>query len=190
MAIYTRTGDRGTTSLLGGKMVRKDDRRIAAIGAVDEANSAIGVARGFCLDRETDSVLARIQSDLFYIGAQLANPLEGEGSKALPEGCVEFLEKGIDDAQKPLPRLSSFVVPAGSRLAAHLFFARAVARRAEREAVALAGCAKISPLALGYLNRLSDLLFVLARKANAASGFGDAPWKPQGRAEGDAKGLP
>ena len=177
MRIYTRTGDDGTTSLYGGKRVSKDDMRIRAIGAVDEANSAIGVARSHCLDRKADMILSELQSDLFSVGALLANPLEGEKSDALSDDHIDFLERIIDENEAALPKLANFILPAGSGLASHLFYARAVVRRAEREAVALSNVTKINPMVVKYLNRLSDLLFVMARKANKDAGFKEFVWK-------------
>lgn len=176
--IYTRTGDDGTTGLADGSRRAKHDLRIEAYGDVDETNSVIGMAR-LHADARFDAVLERIQNDLFDLGADLATPY-GEGmDKALrivPEQ-VARLEHEVDTFNDPIPALTSFVLPAGSPLAAHLHLARTVCRRAERVAYAAAEREQINADALKYLNRLSDLLFVLARAANN-NGAGDVLWQP------------
>jgi cob(I)alamin adenosyltransferase len=176
--IYTKTGDSGETGLSDGSRVAKTSRRIAAIGAVDETNSAIGIAR---LDAEgdLDAMLARIQNDLFDLGADLSMPKEGEPEtplRILPLQ-VERLEREIDTMNAALEPLKSFVLPGGTALAAHLHLARAIARRAERAIVALATVETVNPPALHYANRLSDHLFVMARFANK-DGMGDVLWVP------------
>ena len=176
MKIYTKTGDGGETSLYGGLRVGKDDARISAIGSVDEANSAVGLARSFCLDRHVDIVLARIQSDLFVLGADLAAPLENKNALRTGAEMVKTLEGSIDKADAYLPPLKTFILPAGSKLSSALHFVRSVVRRAERETVALSKVEDVNPHAIGYLNRLSDLLFVLARKANKDAGFREEAW--------------
>ena len=173
--IYTRTGDDGTTGLVDGSRVSKADALMTAIGDVDEANSAIGVARTHFPDSTLDTMLARIQNDLFDLGADLATPLEGDQSYALriTPGQAEWLEKSIDLLNAGLEPLKSFVLPAGEPGAAALHLARAIARRAERAAVAAGARGDV----LIYLNRLSDLLFVAARAVNQ-NGAGDVLWVP------------
>jgi cob(I)alamin adenosyltransferase len=177
--IYTRGGDKGKTSLSDGRRVPKHDPRVAAYGCVDETNAAIGLAR-LQAGEEMDAILARIQNDLFDLGADLATPQQ-ENPKYPPlriqASQVERLEAEIDDANKALSELTSFVLPGGSPLAAHLHMARTLARRAERDVTLLMETEDINPEALRYVNRLSDLLFVLARLAND-KGKGDVLWKP------------
>ncbi len=177
--IYTKGGDGGQTSLSDGSRVSKASLRITAIGTVDEANSAIGIAR---LDAEGDSdaMLARIQNDLFDLGADISAPEDGrnaEGRLRISAAQVERLEREIDAMNEKLAPLTSFVLPGGTALAAHLHLARAIARRAEAAMVALAAEEKINEAALRYANRLSDHLFVMARTANDG-GMGDVLWVP------------
>ncbi|MCW3837181.1 cob(I)yrinic acid a,c-diamide adenosyltransferase [Sphingomonas canadensis] len=171
--IYTRTGDDGTTGLADGSRVSKGDARMAAIGDVDEANCAIGVARAALGPGSLSEMLARIQNDLFDLGADLATPGEVEGALRLMPGQTEWLEHSIDRMNLALEPLTSFVLPAGDPAAAALHLARAVVRRAERSAVA----AGAGPLVLTYINRLSDLLFVAARMVNQ-NAHGDVLWVP------------
>ncbi len=181
MKIYTRTGDDGETGLFGGSRVPKSDARVAAYGGVDELNAAIGVAltqQPQDLERET---LAQVQHDLFAIGAQLASPhpekVVASLEKAdISEDQVAVLERVIDRADGELPTLKAFVMPGGSAKAAHLHHARTVCRRAERQVVALSLDQDVPPIIVQYLNRLSDLLFVLARLANARAGVPDVEW--------------
>ncbi len=182
--IYTKTGDSGETGLGDGSRVSKAGLRVAAMGAVDECNCAIGLAR---LDAEggQDAMLARIQNDLFDLGADLSAPEDGrkapssrhEGRLRIAESQVERLEREIDAMNTALSPLTSFVLPGGTALAARLHLARAIARRAEAVMVALAGAEQINPAALRYANRLSDHLFVMARTANDG-GMGDVLWVP------------
>ena len=177
--IYTKTGDLGETGLGDGSRISKASLRISAIGAVDEANSAIGIAR---LDAEDDmdAVLARIQNDLFDLGADLCAPEDGrkaEGRLRISGSQVERLEREIDAMNENLSPLTSFVLPGGTALAAHLHLARAITRRAEAAIVELSAAETINPDALRYANRLSDHLFVMARTANN-SGVGDVLWVP------------
>ena len=177
--IYTKTGDSGQTGLGDGSRISKASGRITAIGAVDETNSAIGIAR---LDAQGDSdaMLARIQNDLFDLGADLCAPEDGrkaEGRLRIAGAQVERLEREIDAMNESLAPLTSFVLPGGTALAAHLHLARAIARRAEAAMVALAQGETINQAALRYINRLSDHLFVMARAANNA-GMGDVLWIP------------
>jgi len=174
--IYTGGGDRGQTSLGDGTRVPKLDCRIAAFGAVDELNSYIGLALAADLAPEIREVLARVQNDLFDLGADLSVPFGVADRLRISQQHIERLEHDCDRFNADLPELKSFVLPGGSEAAARLHVARAVCRRAEREALAAAEELEISRLALVYLNRLSDLLFILARTANAG---GEEPlWKP------------
>ena len=182
--IYTRTGDDGTTGLVDGSRSPKHAARIEAIGAVDEANSAIGLAVLAAVESADD--LRRIQNDLFDLGADLATPkgaLDGEGFEPgemvlrIVSGQVEWLERAIDTANESIEPLTSFILPGGSEAAARLHVARASVRRAERAMTALAQAEPVNPAALHYINRLSDLLFVLARAENDG-GKGDVTWVP------------
>lgn len=174
--IYTRGGDGGETSLAGGKRVAKHDVRVAAMGTVDEANAVIGIAR-LHLDGGTDALLGRIQNDMFDLGADLARP-ENDGSGLhINAAQVLGLEAEIDACNEKLEPLTSFVLPGGSAAAAHLHHARAVARRAERLVSELGAAEPVNDQALAYLNRLSDLLFVLSRIANQ-DGAADVLWVP------------
>ena len=183
--IYTRTGDQGTTGLVDGSRLPKNAARMEAIGAVDEANSAIGLA--VCMaakeagGAEHAAVLTRIQNDMFDLGADLATPGDdftpGEMTLRLVPGQAEWLEARIDALNERLEPLRSFILPGGSEAAARVHVARASARKAERAMVALGAEAPVNPAALAYINRLSDYLFVLARAINAA-GAGDVLWVP------------
>jgi cob(I)alamin adenosyltransferase len=178
--IYTRTGDGGTTGLVDGSRLPKHAARMEAIGAVDEANSAIGVAVIAC-DPVTATALIRIQNDLFDLGADLATPGDdftpGEMTLRLVPGQAEWLERTIDALNESLAPLSSFILPGGSEAAARVHVARAATRRAERAMTALGAEAPVNPAALAYINRLSDYLFVLARALNG-NGAGDVLWVP------------
>ena len=183
--IYTRTGDDGTTGLVDGSRLPKHAARMEAVGAVDEANCAIGMA--VCAlgegetEREHAATLTRIQNDLFDLGADLATPGEdftpGEMTLRMVAGQVDWLEGRIDAINAHLAPLRSFILPGGSEAAARVHVARAAARSAERRMVALAAEAPVNPAALGYINRLSDYLFVLARAVNA-NGADDVLWVP------------
>ena len=180
--IYTRTGDKGATRLANGQPTSKSDLRVEAYGAVDELNACVGLARLQCgQDDLLDAMLGRIQNELFDLGADLSTPLDPppkwEALRILA-GQVERLEGEIDQINEPLSDLTSFVLPGGSPLSAALHLCRTVCRRAEREAVRLVESgAAVTPEAVQYLNRLSDLFFVAARRANASSG-GDVLWRP------------
>jgi cob(I)alamin adenosyltransferase len=182
--IYTRTGDKGDTRLATGEPVPKYDARVEAYGSVDETNACIGLARLHAGDdAELDAMLARIQNDLFDLGADLATPGRGEPLKwealRILAPQVERLEREIDLINAVLEPLNSFVLPAGSALASHLHLARTVCRRAERDTVRLAALPEepVNPEAVKYLNRLSDLLFVASRRANG-NGAADVLWTP------------
>lgn len=176
--IYTRAGDAGETSLGDGSRVPKTDPRIEAYGTVDELNSALGLVLSGQVPDEFRPWLEQIQNDLFDLGADLSVPLEDDRRERLrmTVGQVERLERLCDLVNSRLEPLTSFVLPGGTETAARLHIARAVCRRAERRAVALAGAQGASPEALAYLNRLSDLLFILARAANAGSQ--EPLWRP------------
>jgi cob(I)alamin adenosyltransferase len=174
--IYTRTGDGGTTGLVDGSRVSKGDPRMVAIGDVDEANSAIGIAV-LSVPAELAEALRRIQNDLFDLGADLATPLTIDGALRVTPHQVERLEQEIDAMNAELSPLTSFILPGGTPGAAHLHLARAVARRAERSAVAASADTALSPTALTYINRLSDWLFVAARRMNQ-NGADDVLWVP------------
>lgn len=183
MKIYTKTGDDGTTGLFGGARVKKTSTRVGAYGTVDELNATIGVARATKLDAFTDGVLARVQVDLFTLGAELAC-VPGKEDKlgmALLDGHdAEALERAIDEANESLPPLKNFVLPGGSAQAAALHLARTVCRRAEREVLDI-GHDDAEPRRelVVYLNRLSDLLFTLARRVNVEAKVDDVPWAPR-----------
>jgi cob(I)alamin adenosyltransferase len=181
MKIYTRTGDAGETGLFGGGRVPKDHVRVQAYGDVDELNSAIGVARATVPNQLFDEQLEAIQRDLFALGGQLATPdpvkVQGALEKAeLTEARVAKFESIMDEAERELPELRAFVLPAGTPKAAALHLARTVCRRAERSVVSLAHQSELPDLFVRYLNRLSDLLFTLARLANHREGKGDVTW--------------
>jgi cob(I)alamin adenosyltransferase len=181
MKIYTRTGDAGETSLFGGGRVRKDHPRTSAYGDVDELNSALGLARATAPADLFDELLDQIQRDLFSVGGRLATPRPEKVAKAMekavlpPERAAAF-ERVMDEAEAELAPLRAFVLPGGTPKAAALHVARTVCRRAERSVVALAAEDEVSPDVLVYLNRLSDLLFTLARLANHRAGSADLTW--------------
>lgn len=178
MKIYTKTGDDGTTGLQGGKRVSKSDLRIIAYGAVDETNSTLGVALSHDTDSDIRELLTRIQNELFVAGSDLSNPDLGKSDNRVTEKMVENLEKNIDRFEAELNPLTNFILPGGHQVAAHLHMARTVARRAETDVVALSKDEQINLHCQKYLNRLSDLLFVLARVVNKRNGTSDIVWKP------------
>jgi cob(I)alamin adenosyltransferase len=180
MKIYTKTGDRGETGLFGGPRVKKDAPRIEAYGTVDELNSVLGIVRTTGLDSSIDELIRRIQNELFDLGAQLATPDPAAHNTFLVGSAqIAALEAAIDLHEQGLEPLKTFILPGGTPAAAYLHLARTVCRRAERRAVTLAGQATepVSPQVVVYLNRLSDLLFVLARAVNRAAGEDDVPWQ-------------
>ena len=176
--IYTRGGDAGETSLGDGSRVSKLDERIAAFGTVDELNSALGVVLAGGSPPAIREVLLRVQNELFDVGADFSVPTAREGRLRVTQEQIDRLEGECDRFNADLPELKSFVLPGGGEPAARLHVARALCRRAEREALAAAGAHDVSPLTLVYLNRLSDLLFILARAANAAEGHEEPLWRP------------
>ena len=181
MRIYTRTGDAGDTGLFGGGRVGKDDPRVEAYGDVDELNAVLGLARAVEMMPRIDETLVPIQRDLFSIGALLATPdrekMQQHLAKArIDEGRVTELERAIDDGEAELEPLRAFIVPGGTPKSAALHVARTVCRRAERRVVSLAREVELPEIVVIYLNRLSDLLFVLARVANHRAGAGEVTW--------------
>jgi len=178
--LYTRGGDKGETSLYGSSRVPKDSRRVDADGTIDELNSCIGVALAVCKHKEISKPLKVIQAELFTAGADLATELTTKGGVRVPrieKKDTEQLEKMVDELQKKLPRLTSFILPGGSQLSSSLHLARAVCRRAERRVVTLGRAEKINPEMVPYFNRLSTYLFNLARYANVLEGVEDEVWK-------------
>jgi cob(I)alamin adenosyltransferase len=179
MKIYTRKGDDGGTGLFGGGRVSKADARVATYGDIDELNSLLGVCRAHGLPPDIDVLLSRVQNELFHFGAELATSPEHQKDIGIPklgDADVEALEQAIDRADEELAPLTTFVLPGGTTPAAHLNVARTVCRRAERALVALAATEPVRPELLRYANRLSDLLFTLARLANHRAGVADVPW--------------
>lgn len=176
--IYTRRGDDGSTGLFGGPRVRKDDLRVAAYGDVDELNSALGVAREE-LAGDLLTLVDELQSELFTLGSELATPDADKAPKEVPRiapSHVERLEREIDRLTGELPEMRNFILPGGSRAGAALHLCRTICRRAERQMVALGE--GVSPVSLAYVNRLSDLLFTMARAANLRAGGREIAWKP------------
>lgn len=182
--IYTKTGDDGTTGLFGGARVAKDSLRIESYGTVDELNSVLGLARAHGLAGEHEELVATIQEQLFVLGADLASPHGAMKNFPLPrvtEADVMCLERAIDRLEENLPPLKNFILPGGAAAGAALHLGRTVCRRAERVVVMLSHEEpEIGPLPKKYLNRLSDLLFVLARAVNHAAGAPEHPWMPRG----------
>jgi cob(I)alamin adenosyltransferase len=181
MKIYTKTGDAGETGLFGGGRVPKDHIRVQAYGDVDELNSAVGVARATVPAPFADALLESIQRDLFSLGGHLATPHPEKVRKALEkadlsEQRITLFERTMDEADGELPPLKAFVLPAGTPKSAALHLARTVCRRAERSVIALSHEHEVPALFITYLNRLSDLLFTLARQANHREGKGDVTW--------------
>jgi cob(I)alamin adenosyltransferase len=184
MKIYTGTGDSGTTGIFGGNRVAKHHPRIEAYGTVDELNAAIGMVLGHQTSSDTlgpaADMLKRIQSELFVVGADLATPMDARVDvPRVEERMVRQLEADIDGTDDGLDELKSFILPGGIPVAASLHFARTVCRRAERRVVQFGESAEINEKTVVYLNRLADLLFVMARHANTSSGSGDVIWKSE-----------
>ena len=180
MKIYTKTGDDGTTSLFGGKRIDKNDLRIEAYGTVDELNSIIGTALSEIKTREVRDALTKIQNTLFIIGSDLATPGDLKNSNKvlrLEQKSINDLESQIDSFNDRLPELKNFILPGGTKSASLLHLARTVCRRAERKVVELTKSIEISKNLIIYLNRLSDLLFVLARFENHSSNIPDVKWE-------------
>jgi cob(I)alamin adenosyltransferase len=181
--IYTRGGDRGETSLGDGSRASKLDPRIVAYGTVDELNSALGVVLAGTVPELLREPLARVQNELFDLGADLSRPwTEPDEKLRVTQAMVDELERLCDDFNEPLPELKSFVLPGGTEAAARLHVARTIARRAELRAIEADDAVGINPLVRVYLNRVSDLLFILARAANAEAGEDEPLWRPGGGA--------
>lgn len=181
MKVYTKTGDDGTTGLFGGARVKKASSRVDAYGTVDELNAVLGVARALGLSKPAEIVLAEVQIDLFTLGAELATVPGKEEKlpmKLLTMAHAEKLEHAIDAAEEGLAALQNFILPGGSAQAAHLHHARTVCRRAERAVLAIDDASPRAEVVI-YLNRLSDLLFTLARRENHERGVADIPWAPR-----------
>jgi cob(I)alamin adenosyltransferase len=178
MKIYTRTGDQGSTSLFGNQRVPKCELRLCTFGTVDELNAVLGLVRAEDMSERCDQIAARLQNQLFDLGAELATPDPADrGTEILQEADVAQQEAIIDELSAALTPLSAFILPGGAKAAALLHLARCVCRRAEREIVALAQDVEIRETVLHFINRTSDLLFVLARTVNAEAGVEDVPWK-------------
>jgi cob(I)alamin adenosyltransferase len=175
--IYTRTGDDGTTGLGDGSRVAKDSARVAAYGTVDEANSCIGLVLATDVPDDIRSLLTTVQHQMFDLGGELCIP----GHAAIFDADIDRLEQQLDAFNEPLPPLKDFILPGGGEAAARCHIARTVVRRAERETVALSRLEPVRPEAVRYLNRLSDLLFVLARVLARASGHGEVLWNHERR---------
>ena len=178
MKIYTKTGDDGSTGLIGGERVRKCDRRIECYGTVDELNAALGLA-AVTASADQSVAIRQVQNDLFVIGSHLATPAESRHAASLPDlddAMIHRLEMQIDTAEVELPPLRQFVLPGGCETAARLHLARTICRRAERLLVNFALDRPVPAFILTYLNRLSDWLFVQARHANLSEGVADIPW--------------
>lgn len=177
MKLYTRSGDDGTTALFGGVRVPKSDARVTAYGSVDELNAVIATVICNCPEPDTAAVLKGIQHDLFVLGAELATPDRKKAITTVQTAQIEHLERLIDEVDGECAPLTEFILPGGTPTASALHHARTVCRRAERAATALLNDATIERLPVIYLNRLSDLLFALARRTNQRAGVPDVPWQ-------------
>jgi cob(I)alamin adenosyltransferase len=178
MKIYTKTGDEGKTSLFDNSRVWKSDERIMSYGAVDELNSSIGIALSLELDQEIKDILIKIQNDLFIVGSDLANPDMSDKKIRTTVEMITFLEQKIDSLEPQLEQLTSFILPGGTLLASIIHLTRTISRRAETHVVELSKNEEINKDAAIYLNRLSDLMFVLARSINNRKKIPDVVWKP------------
>ena len=178
MKIYTKTGDKGETSLFGGQRVSKNTIRVEAYGEVDELNAFVGLAKCYCKEEKISAILGAIQEDLFTVGADLATPLASKTRvERVSSEAASRLEAIIDELDSALPPLKRFILPGGGKVAAHVHAARGVCRRAERRIVALSKAEEINPDVLVYMNRLSDLLFVIARYINKTESIPEQEWK-------------
>ncbi len=177
MKIYTKTGDDGTTGLIGNKRVKKSNPRIASYGVVDELNASIGIVLSSKLGKDIHILLTKIQNDLFVVGADLANPdLKNKSNRVTSEMTI-YLEKEIDRLEEKLDPITFFILPGGDLIASQIHLARAICRRAETNMVSLSQVETINNLCLIYMNRLSDLLFVVARTINKRKKISDVAWK-------------
>jgi len=181
MKIYTKTGDKGETSLFGGGRVRKNHARVEAYGTIDELNAALGVALSAGPPEPIDQWLREVQGHLFHLGSDLATPLDSKTDRAtrIAQSQVSWLEDAIDQMTEQLEPLRNFILPGGTPVAAQLHVARTVCRRAERQIVALQETSETNALAVVYINRLSDWLFTLARYENALAGESELKWTLQ-----------
>lgn len=178
--IYTKTGDDGTTGLVGGSRVNKDDIRLEAYGTVDELNAVLGLLRSMSLNEPEIKLLITIQNKLFNIGSRLASDEKGEGytaSLAITADDIQYLENAIDRYESELPELRNFILPGGDQVSAQCHVARTVCRRAERRVISFAGQTEKHQSTIKYLNRLSDLLFVLSRKLAIDNGTAEVSWE-------------
>lgn len=178
--IYTKTGDDGTTGLVGGTRLNKYDLRLEAYGTVDELNAAVGVVRSFNIPEDLKKMLEEIQNKLFNIGSRLASDEKGDAytsQLSITQKNLEFLENSIDELEEELPELTQFILPGGNMASAHCHMARTICRRAERRILEFSVHQPVQPEIIHYMNRLSDFLFVFARKLTAIGGFDDEPWK-------------
>ena len=175
--IYTKTGDDGSTGLIGGKRISKSSQRIITYGVIDELNSSIGIVLSSKLDDDVHDLLEKIQNDLFVAGADLANPDLKISTNRITENMVKFLETNIDKFEEELPPIKYFILPGGDTVAAQIHLARAISRRAETHLVQLSENETINKTCQIYMNRLSDLLFVLARLINKRKMIKDIAWK-------------
>lgn len=181
MKIYTKTGDAGETGLFGGGRVPKDDARVDTYGEVDELNAALGLARSLGLEGELDALAQRLQDQLFTVGAVLATPAGTRAAAHIPtleQSWISAMEEAMDAFEARLPPLTAFVLPGGTKASSGLHLARTVCRRAERKVVALMRDGRVDAAVGVYLNRLSDLLFMMARAANHHAGVHDVLWVP------------
>jgi len=175
--IYTKTGDDGTTGLIGGKRIKKSNPRITAYGAIDELNAAIGIILASKLDSDIRKLLIQIQNNLFIVGADLANPDLTNNSNRVTTDMTTFLEVQIDKLENDLPSITYFILPGGNLVASQVHLARAICRRAEVKIVEFSGIDEINKNCQIYINRLSDLLFVVARTINKRKKIKDIAWK-------------
>ena len=178
MKIYTKTGDEGKTSLFDNSRVWKSDQRIMSYGAVDELNSSLGIALSLELDSEIKDILIKLQNDLFIVGSDLANPNMSDNKIRTTPEMITFLEQKIDLLEPQLEPLTSFILPGGTLLASILHLSRTISRRAETHVIALSQNEEINKDAAIYLNRLSDLMFIMARAINQRKNILDIVWKP------------
>jgi len=177
MKIYTKTGDDGKTSLFDNSRVWKSHERIVSYGAIDELNSAVGIAISMDLDHQLKEILVRIQNELFIVGSDLANPNMSDTKIRTTENMILSLENDIDTFESELSELTNFILPGGTLMSSILHLSRTIARRAETHVIALSQKEEINKIAIVYLNRLSDLLFVLARVLNKRKNIDDIVWK-------------
>ncbi len=175
--IYTKTGDDGTTGLIGGKRIKKSSRRIMAYGTADELNSSIGIVLAFTLDSDIVDILTKVQNDLFVVGSDLANPILSDSSSRVTGEMITSLENQIDKLESDLSPITYFILPGGDHVASHVHLARSICRRVEVNIVKLGEEEPINKTCQAYVNRLSDLLFVIARTVNKRKKISDVAWK-------------